>query len=78
MLDVVGLDIDSTSTVEAGPRGGLHDPHPLFAKIGLLVHRGRESTVTIPVDWASKVSIAWGNHAAVWTTSLHIPACPQP
>jgi hypothetical protein len=78
MLDVVGLDLDSTSTVQAGPGGDLADPHPLFAKVGLLVHRGRESTVTVPGDWASKVSIAWGNHAAQWTTSLRIPACRQP
>lgn len=59
MLDVVGLDIDSTWTVDA-------------------ICYTAESTVTIPGDWASKVSIAWGNHAAVWTTSLDIPACPQP
>jgi len=73
-LDVVGLD--SSSTLQATSTGGT-DPHSLFAKTGLLVHAGRESTLTIPARWASQVSIAWGNHAAEWTTSLHIPACPE-
>ncbi len=78
MLDVVGLDMDSTSTLKVTPRGGLADPHPLSTKVGLLVHAGREATVTVPGDWASKVSITWGNHPTVWTTSLYVPACPLP
>jgi hypothetical protein len=78
MLDVVGLDMDSTSTLQVGLRGGLADPHPLVAKVGLFVHARREATVTIPGDWASKVSMKWGNHPTAWTTSLYIPACPLP
>jgi hypothetical protein len=74
-LDVVGLD--TVSTLQVSNTGGT-DPHQLFAKTGLLVHAGRASTVTVPADWATHVSIAWGNHAAEWTTSLHIPACPEP
>jgi hypothetical protein len=74
-LDVVGLD--TTSTLQVSRAGGA-DPHRLFAKTGLLVRAGREATLTVPADWAARVSIAWGNHAAEWATSLHIPACPQP
>ena len=74
-LDVVGLD--TTSTLQVSSRDGT-DPHRLFAKTGLLVHAGREATLTVPAEWARKVSIAWGNHAAEWTTSLYIPACPEP
>jgi hypothetical protein len=74
-LDVVSLD--TTSTLQAGRAGGA-DPHRLFAKVGLLVHAGQESTLTVPSAWASRVSIAWGNQAADWTNSLHIPACPKP
>jgi hypothetical protein len=66
-----------TSTLQASDAGGI-DPHRLFAKTGLLVHAGQESTLTVPAAWATRVSIAWGNHAAEWTTSLHIPACPKP
>jgi hypothetical protein len=75
MLDAVGLD--ATSMLQVSRKGGT-EPHLLFAKTGLLVHAGRESTLTVPADWAAQVSIAWGNHAAEWTTSLHIPACPEP
>ncbi|HEY7224027.1 MAG TPA: hypothetical protein VH561_10620 [Micromonosporaceae bacterium] len=78
MLDVVGLDANSTSTLQVGARGGPDDPHPLAAKVGLLVHAGREATMTIPDDWARKVSMKWGNHPTAWTTSLYIPACPLP
>ena len=74
-LDVVALD--TTSKLEAGSGGGT-DPHRLFAKTALLVHAGRESTLTVPADWNPKVSITWGNYAPEWTDSLHIPACPQP
>jgi hypothetical protein len=74
-FEVVALD--TSSTLQASPTGGT-DPHRLFAKTGLLVHAGRESTLTLPADWATRVSIAWGNQSAEWTTSLHIPACPQP
>jgi hypothetical protein len=74
-LDVVGLD--TASTLQVGSTDGT-DPHRLFAKTGLLVHAGREATLTVPAGWATQVSIAWGNHAAEWTTSLHIPACPDP
>jgi hypothetical protein len=74
-LEVVGLD--TTSTLQASSTGGT-DPHRLFAKTGLLVHAGRESTLTVPAGWATHVSIAWGNQAAEWTTSLHLPACPEP
>jgi hypothetical protein len=73
-LEVVGL---KTTTLQANSAGGTA-PHRLFAKTGLLVHTGRESTLTVPEGWAAHVSIAWGNHAAEWTTSLHIPACPEP
>jgi hypothetical protein len=74
-LDVVGLD--TTSTLQVSGTDG-NDPHRLFAKTGLLVHAGREASLTVPAGWASEVSIAWGNHAAEWTTTLHIPACPEP
>ncbi|MFB9830705.1 hypothetical protein [Actinoallomurus acaciae] len=75
ILDVVGLD--TTSRLQAGRAGG-GDPHRLFAKTGLLIHAGREATLTVPENWAARVSIAWGNHAPEWTTGLHIPACPVP
>ena len=74
-LEVVGLD--TTSTLQVSSTGGT-DRHRLFAKTGLLVHAGRESTLTVPADWATEMAIAWGNHAAEWTTSLHVPACPEP
>lgn len=73
VLDVVGLDV--TSTVQAGTADGT-DPHRLFAKTGLLVHAGHEGDLTVPANWATRVSISWGNHASEWTTGLHIPACP--
>jgi hypothetical protein len=79
ILGAVGLD--TTSTLQAGRTGGTDgpaDPHRLFAKIGLLVHAGRDANLSVPPGWATRVSIAWGNHAAEWTTSLHIPACPPP
>ena len=75
ILDVVGLDI--TSTLQALRADGA-DPHRLFAKTGLLVHAGREGSLTVPASWATRLSIAWGNHPAEWTTGLHIPACPAP
>jgi hypothetical protein len=75
VLEAVGLD--TTSTLQVDPTDAT-DPHRLRAKTWLYVHAGRESTVTVPAGWAAAVSIAWGNHAPVWTTSLHIPACPQP
>ena len=74
ILDAVALD--TTSTLQTDNNGGT-DPHRLFAKTGLLVHAGHDATVTVPADWAARVSIAWGNHAAQWTTSLHIPACAK-
>ena len=74
VLEAVGLD--TTSTLQAGGADPA-DPHRLRAKTWLYVHTGRESTVTVPAGWATAVSIAWGDHAPVWTTSLHIPACPQ-
>jgi hypothetical protein len=73
-LDVVGLD--TTSTLQVSSTDG-NAPHRLFAKTGLLVHAGREGRLTVPAGWASRVSIAWGNHGSEWTTSLHIPACPE-
>lgn len=75
ILDVVGLDI--TSTLQAARTGGT-DPHRLFAKTPLLVRAGHEANVTLPASRATRVSIAWGNHAPEWTTGLHIPACPAP
>jgi hypothetical protein len=75
ILDVVGLDI--TSTLQVGRADGAA-PHHLFAKTGLLVHAGHEGTLTVPASWATRLSIAWGNHAPEWTTGLHIPACPAP
>jgi hypothetical protein len=75
ILDVVGLDV--TSTLQVG-RGNGTDPHRLWAKTGLLVQAGREGSLTVPASWATRLSIAWGNHAAEWTTGLHIPACPAP
>ena len=75
ILDVVGLDI--TSTLQVGRADGAA-PHHLFAKTGLLVHAGIEGSLTVPASWATRLSIAWGNHAAEWTTGLHIPACPAP
>jgi hypothetical protein len=75
VLGVVGLD--TTSTLQVSRTAGT-DPHRLFAKTGLLVRAGREANLTVPAGWTTLVSIAWGNHAAEWTTSLHIPACPVP
>jgi hypothetical protein len=75
ILDVVGLDITSNLGVHSTSSA---DPHRLFAKTGLLVHAEREADLTVPAGWATRVSIAWGNQAAEWTTGLHIPACPQP
>lgn len=75
VLDAVGLDV--TSTLGASDSGGT-SRHRLLAKTGLLVHVGREATLTVPAAWASRVSIAWGNQAAVWTTTLRIPACQAP
>ncbi|WP_329252000.1 hypothetical protein OG417_08140 [Actinoallomurus sp. NBC_01490] len=75
VLDIVGLD--TTSTVQAARAEGA-GPHRLFAKTGLLVHAGREGSLTVPASWAARLSIAWGNHAPAWTTVLHIPACPAP
>jgi hypothetical protein len=75
ILDVVGLE--TTSTLQLARTDG-SDPHRLFAKTPLLVHAAREATLTVPADWDTQVSIAWGNQAAGWTTSLHIPGCPEP
>jgi hypothetical protein len=72
-LDAVALD---TTALQAGD-GSSTDPHRLFVKTGLLVHAGHESTLTVPAAWSPRLAIAWGNHAAEWTTSLHIPACPS-
>lgn len=74
-LDAVGLDTGSTLGVSTA--GGA-DPHRLFAKTGLYVHVGHAATLTVPADWAPRVSIFWGNRPAEWTTSLHIPDCPEP
>ena len=70
------LALDTTSLLPTGS-GGRTDPHPLWIKTGLLVHAGHDSTLTVPPPWADRVSIAWGNHAAEWTTSLRIAACPS-
>lgn len=75
VLGVVGLDL--TSQPQAAPVTGTA-PHRLFAKTGLFVRAGRESTLTVPPSWATRVSITWGNHAPGWATELHIPACPAP
>jgi hypothetical protein len=75
ILGVVGLDI--TSTLQVNSTGGT-GPHRLFAKTGLLIHAGRDAYLSVSPDWAAQVSIAWGNHAAEWTDSLYIPACPPP
>ena len=75
VLDAVGLDL--TSTLQVGT-GSATDPHRLFAKTGLLVHAGREAIVSVPAAWTARVSIAWGNQAAVWTTGLRIPRCQAP
>jgi len=72
VLDAVALD--TTSTLQVDDSGY---PHRLFAKTALLVHAGHDSMVIVPADWAARVSIAWGNHAAQWTTSLHVPACAK-
>ncbi len=73
ILDVVGLD--ATSTLPVNDAGG-SAPHQLFAKTGLYVHAGHKATLSLPPEWASRVSITWGNAATQWTTSLQIPACP--
>lgn len=78
MSDVLGVvGLDTTSTFQVGRTGGA-DPHRLFAKTGLLVHAGREATLSVPASRSARFSIAWGNHAAEWTSDLHIPACPPP
>jgi hypothetical protein len=73
ILDAVALDV--SATLQASPTGG-SDPHRLFAKTGLLVHAGTEAEIDVPGAWADRLAIAWGNHAAEWTTRLRIPACP--
>jgi hypothetical protein len=73
-LEVVGLD--TVSTLQVTSAGGTA-PHGLFAKTALFVHAGREADVRVPAGWSGRVSIAWGNHPAEWTTTLHIPACQQ-
>src|SRR5262245_20452556 len=73
-LDAVGLDTGSTLGVS---RAGGADPHRLFAKTGLDVHFVHAATLTVPADWAVRVSVFWGNRPAEWTTNLHIPACPE-
>jgi hypothetical protein len=72
VLDAVALD--TASTLQVDNNSG---PHGLFAKTALMVHAGHDAVVTIPADWAARVSIAWGNHAAEWTTSLHVPSCAK-
>jgi hypothetical protein len=73
ILDALALDTTSTMQVSASGY-----PHRLFAKTPLIVRAGHDSTVTIPADWAARVSVAWGNHGGTqWTTSLRIPACPE-
>ena len=74
-LDAVGIDTGSTLGVSGAGEAG---QHRLFAKTGLYVHIGHGATLTVPADWASRVSIFWGNGPAEWTTKLHIPACPAP
>lgn len=74
VLDAVAVDITST----LGPAAITGEPHRLFAKTGLLVHAGHPATLTVPGDWSGRVSIAWGNHAAQWATSLRIPPCSPP
>jgi len=74
VLGVVALQ--TTSTVQANESDDGAQPHRLFAKTGLLVRAGREGTLTVPAAWSGKLSIAWGNHPAEWTTSLRIPMCP--
>lgn len=75
VLGTVGLR--TNTTIGSGP-GGSADPHRLFAKTGLILHAERAATLSIPKAWADKVSIAWGNHSAEWTTTLQIRACPTP
>jgi hypothetical protein len=72
VLDAIAFD---TRILQADDGGG-NDPHRLFAKTGLLVHAGRTASLAVAEGWTDRVSIAWGNHAAEWTTTLHIPACP--
>jgi hypothetical protein len=74
VLDAVALDV--SATLQANATGG-SDPHRLFAKTGLLVHAGTASEIDVPDAWASRLAIAWGNHASEWTTRLRIPACPR-
>ncbi len=65
-LDAVALD--TTSTVQVDDSGF---PHRLFAKTALIVHAGHDAVVSVPADWASRVSIAWGNHAAMDNQLAH-------
>lgn len=71
------VGIQTKTTVQTSPTNETA-PHRLHAKTGLMLHSGRTATLTIPKAWAKKVSIAWGNQAAEWTTTLQIPACPGP
>jgi hypothetical protein len=73
-LDAVALD--TTTTLQVQDAGGT-EPHRLFAKTPLLVHVGRSAEIAVPARWASRASIAWGNHASEWTLQLQIPACPS-
>jgi hypothetical protein len=74
ILDVVALQ--TTSTLQVSDSSD--DAYRLFAKTGLMIHTGRASTLTLPVDRAGRAAIAWGNPASEWATSLEIPACPSP
>jgi hypothetical protein len=47
-------------------------PRKFFAKTALFVRAGKASTLHVE----GNALIAWGNHAAEWTPTLRIPACP--
>jgi hypothetical protein len=74
VLDAVA--VDTSKSLQANDAGGTA-PHRLFAKTPLMVHVGRPAEIAVPARWASRASIAWGNHAEEWTTQLQIPACPS-
>ena len=75
ILQTIG--IQTRTTFQASPADETA-PHRLFAKTPLLFHSGRTATLIVPKAWAKKVSLAWGTNAAAWTTTLQLPACPEP
>ncbi|SHN75112.1 hypothetical protein [Cryptosporangium aurantiacum] len=69
VLDAVAL---ATASVQQVTASGPDDPHPLWAKTGLVIRAGHPVVLTVP----ETAAIAWGTNGGRWTNRLAIPGCP--